>query len=195
MTSPRWWRREPRAGDLLVASPDLDDPNFRRTVVFIIEHDQDGTLGVVLNRPGRTPVGAVLADWHDVMSEPSVLHDGGPVQPDGALCLARMLPMAVAAGSTGGIRPLVGGIGVVDLDGDAGAVARQVNAARVFAGHSGWSEGQLAEEIALGAWYVLRAMSEDMFSAQPGSLWRRVLRRQPAPLNWVATFPGNPEDN
>ncbi|MDR1998392.1 MAG: YqgE/AlgH family protein [Frankiaceae bacterium] len=198
MTSPRWWRREPRAGDALVASPELDDPNFRRTVVFVVEHDAGGTLGVVLNRPGRTPVRAVLAGWQDLMSDPSVLHDGGPVRPDGALCLARLHPIAVAAGAIAGIRPLVGGIeaiGLVDLDGDADAVARQVSAARVFAGHAGWGAGQLDAEIAAGAWYVLRAAPDDVFGGDSRSLWRRVLRRQPAPLNWVSTFPRNPEDN
>ena len=111
------------------------------------------------------------------------------------LCLARLHPIAVAAGSIRGIRPLVDGIGVVDLDGDAEAVARNVNAARVFAGHSGWGGGQLADEIAVGAWYVVRSTADDMFSAEPGSLWRRALRRQPAPLNWVSTFPNNPDDN
>lgn len=195
MTSARWWRRRPRSGDLLVATPELDDPSFRRTAVFLIEHDDDGTLGVVLNRPGRAPVGAVLAGWHDVMTEPAVLHEGGPVQQDGALCLARLRPLAAAAGAFAGIRPLAAGIGVVDLDGDVDAIARQVSAARVFAGHAGWGAGQLAEEVTAGAWYVLRAVPEDVFSTEPGSLWRRALRRQPAPLNWVATFPNNPEDN
>jgi putative transcriptional regulator len=205
VTSTPWWRREPRAGALLVATPELRDPNFRRTVVFVIEHDEGpdgGTVGVVVNRPSRTPVGAVLSDWHDLMSEPSVLHEGGPVQTDGALCLAQLRPtvgdaaaLAAIAGGPVGIRPVVGAIGVVDLDADTATVAPQVRALRVFAGHSGWSGGQLADEIADGAWYVVGSQTGDLFSGEPGSLWRDVLRRQPSPLSWVSTFPDRPEDN
>ena len=199
MSSRRWWHRQPRAGSLLLATPQLQDPNFRRTAVFLIEHaagPDGGSVGVVLNRPSRTPVGAVLADWQDLMSEPSVLHDGGPVQPDGALCLAQLTPIAVAAGgSPVGIQPVVGSIGVVDLDADAAVVATQVRGVRIFAGHAGWHGGQLAEEIAQGAWYVVSSRAADLFTNEPASLWRHVLRRQPAPLWWVSTFPDHPEHN
>jgi putative transcriptional regulator len=188
----RWWERSPRAGSLIVATPALGDAQFRRTVVYLIEHGAEGSVGVILNRPSRTPVGAVLADWHEVMSEPSVLHEGGPVQRDGALCLARLRPDRAR---DPGVRPTVGGIALVDLDADVPVVAAQVSALRVFAGHAGWSEGQLEGEIAGGSWYVVRSEPGDLFSSEPAAMWRRVLRRQPSPLSWVATFPDDPTHN
>src|SRR3974390_1232112 len=77
------------AGRLLVATPVLSDPNFRRTVVLIVEHEaEQGTLGVVLNRPTQVPVGQVLEPWTDLATSPSVVFSGGPVAPNSALALA-----------------------------------------------------------------------------------------------------------
>ena len=73
-----------------MATPLLGDPHFRRSVVYLLEHDDGGSVGVIVNRPSRTPVGQVLPDWHDVVCGPSVVFGGGPVQPDGALCLGRV---------------------------------------------------------------------------------------------------------
>lgn len=208
--SVRWWQRGLRAGRLLVATPEISDGVFRRSVVFVIEHsgaEDGGTLGVVINRPTRTPVGAVLADWHDLMTSPSVLHEGGPVQRDGALCLGQLRP-GLAPGfpygegreylGEGGprpVRPTSGDVGLVDLDADTALVAPQVSALRVFAGHSGWEPGQLEDEVAEGAWFVVPSQPSDLFSTEPETLWRTVLRRQPAPLWWVSTFPDDPSDN
>ena len=137
--SPRWWppgprdakiwawrRRtgarcaalEPAAGRLLVATPLLGDPHFARTVVYLLEHDGGGTVGVVLNRPSHTPVGQVLPDWHDAVSGPAVVFGGGPVQPDGALCLGEL-----ELRTPTGIREVVDGVSTVDLDGDVAVIA------------------------------------------------------------------------
>src|SRR3954452_7694325 len=91
---------EAAAGRLLVATPLLGDPNFNRTVVYLLEHDGGGTVGVILNRPSHTPVGQVLPSWEDAVSGPAVVFNGGPVQPDGALCLGQ------AAANGPGVRPV-----------------------------------------------------------------------------------------
>ena len=174
---------EPAAGRLLVATPLLGDPNFVRTVVYLLEHDGGGTVGVVMNRPSRTPVGQVLPDWHDAVSGPAVVFGGGPVQPDGALCLGQLHEGAE------GIREVVDGVSTVDLDGDVAVIAPNARRLRVFAGHAGWAAGQLDDELAEGAWWVLRGTPDDLFSEDPRSSWRDVLRRQPPPLNLFATFP------
>jgi len=180
---------EPAAGRLLVATPLLGDPHFFRTVVYLLEHDGGGTVGVVLNRPSHTPVGQVLPDWHDAVSGPAVVFGGGPVQPDGALCLGQLQP------GSEGIREVVDGVSTVDLDGDVAVIAPNARRLRVFAGHAGWSPGQLDGEIGEGAWWVVPGAAEDLFSADPRRLWSGVLRRQPAPLNLLSTYPQDPAMN
>jgi putative transcriptional regulator len=186
VTADQSWLLPPAAHRLLIAAPALADPEFFRTVVFLIEHDDTGTVGVIINRPSHTPVGQILPDWQDVMSEPSVVFNGGPVQRDGALGLGQL------AGSTDaghGLRAVSGGLALVDLDAEAAEVAVGASSLRVFAGHSGWSPGQLESEISGGGWFVVQGGLDDVFSETPGSLWRAVLRRQPAPLSLLSTYP------
>lgn len=186
MSAERSWQLPPAAHRLLIAAPDLADPEFFRTVVFLIEHDETGTVGVIVNRPSHTPVGHILPDWQDVMSEPAVVFNGGPVQRDGALGLGRL---AATADAGTGLRAVSGGLALVDLDAPAADVAINSQSLRVFAGHAGWNVGQLEEEIARGGWYVVAGGLDDVFSPSPGTLWRAVLRRQPAPLSLLSTYP------
>lgn len=186
MTADQSWQLPPAAHRLLIAAPDLSDPEFFRTVVFLIEHDDTGTVGVIVNRPSHTPVGHILPDWQDVMTEPAVVFNGGPVQKDGALGLGQ-LRAAAAAGT--GLRAVSGGLALVDLDADVAEVSTNAASLRVFAGHAGWEVGQLESEIADGGWFVVAGGLDDVFSAHPGSLWRSVLRRQPAPLSLISTYP------
>lgn len=182
-------RLAPKGGRLLVATPLLNDPNFTRTVVYLLEHNEDGTLGVIVNRPSRTPVGQVLPQWHDVVTGPSVVFGGGPVQPDGALCLG----LATTDGP--GIKRVLDTVATVDLDGDVATIASVASRFRVFAGHSGWGAGQLEDELAEGAWWVLEGSPDDLFSLEPRPLWQRVLRRQRPPLNLLSTYPLDPALN
>ncbi|HJQ02282.1 MAG TPA: YqgE/AlgH family protein [Jatrophihabitans sp.] len=186
MTAEDGWQLAPAAHRLLIATPELSDPEFFRTVVFLIEHDATGTVGVIINRPSHTPVGHVLPEWQDVMSEPAVVFNGGPVQRDGALGLGRL------AGSTDagtGLRAVSGGLALVDLDAPAAEVSRNADSLRVFAGHAGWEVGQLDHEIDSGGWFVVAGSLDDVFSRRPGTLWRSVLRRQPMPLALLSTYP------
>lgn len=188
----------PRAGDLLVASPSLLDPNFARSVVLLVDSDEDGALGVVLNRPTPVPVGEVLPDWGPVVCPPDVLHQGGPVSNDSALALG-----VVAAGTdpplgwrTAYVDPATAEcIGLVDLDAPATTVAAATVGVRVFAGYAGWGGEQILEELEEGAWYVVPALAQDVLSADAEGLWSRVLRRQPGMLAWVVTKPVDPELN
>lgn len=192
VTSPEWAAPvglPPAAGRLLVATPLLGDPHFSRTVVYLLEHDGGGTVGVVLNRPSHTPVGQVLPDWHDAVSGPAVVFGGGPVQPDGALCLGQL-----ERGSEG-FREVVDGVATVDLDGDVAVIAPNARRLRVFAGHAGWAPGQLDDELAEGAWWALAGSPDDLFSAEPRTMWSAVLRRQPAPLSLYSTYPPDPSLN
>ena len=154
---------EPLGGRLLIATPLLTDPHFTRSVVYLLEHDGGGTVGVILNRPSHTPVGQVLPSWQDAVSGPAVVFNGGPVQPDGALCLGQL------ATDGPGVRPVVDGVATIDLDGDVTVITGLTQRLRVFAGHAGWAPDQLDDEIAEGAWWVV-----------PGSPERPVQRRAAA---------------
>ncbi|HEU5159103.1 MAG TPA: YqgE/AlgH family protein [Streptosporangiaceae bacterium] len=184
-------------GGLLVATPLLDDPNFRRGVVLVVEHDPgEGTLGVVLNRPTEVPVDRVLPPWATLVTGPSVVFQGGPVALDSALALARV----PGAGDPLGWRALDGipagsRLGLVDLDAPPEVLAAEVTELRVFAGYAGWGAGQLRSEIEEGAWFVLPGEPHDVFIDDPEQLWRQVLRRQGGELAIVATFPDDPSLN
>ncbi|MDA0567494.1 YqgE/AlgH family protein [Streptomonospora sp. S1-112] len=188
-------------GSLLVATPRLEDPNFRRAVVFVVDDDPDeGTLGVIVNRPSDLPVGEVLGDWSGFASDPAVMFSGGPVGTGAGLALG----LAGGGDAPLGWRPLEGrthegsrveGLGVVDLDTPPEILGGALGRFRVFAGYSGWGTGQLAGEIAEGAWYVLPAVADDVFSPDPDLLWPRVLRRQGGDLALVSTFPDDPSLN
>jgi putative transcriptional regulator len=178
----------PGKGSLLVASPTLADPNFSRSVIFLLAHDDDdGTLGVVLNRPSPIPVDEVVPEWGSLAAAPSVLFVGGPVQPSAAICIGRTeLPEAAEAA---GFAPLFGSLGTVDLHEDPADVHARLAEIRVFTGYAGWGPGQLAEEIGSGSWHVLNGYDQDVLSGDPESLWFRVLRRQGGWLAVLALYP------
>ncbi len=181
------------AGRLLVATPMLGDPNFRRTVVLVVEHEpEQGTLGVVLNRPTKVPVGQVLEPWTELATDPSVVFTGGPVSPTSALALAHVPGTDEPVGWHPLEGPAVARLGLIDLDAPPGLLAAAIVSLRVYTGYAGWSAGQLQAEIQEGAWYVLPAEPSDAFCAEPGQLWPAVLRRQGGELAYVATYPDDP---
>ncbi|MCW2783576.1 MAG: hypothetical protein JWP74_93 [Marmoricola sp.] len=184
---------EPVAGSLLVAAPTMEDPNFARTIVLLLDAGRDGALGVVLNRPTQLEVAEVLAPWAPVVCGPDVLFRGGPVETDSALAVAR-----VDSGDDEepvGWRRVFETTGLVDLDVPVELMASAVSSLRIFAGYSGWSSGQLEDEIAHGAWYVVPGHPGDPFADDPAALWAAVLRRQGGQLAMLATMPAEPTQN
>ncbi|WP_424213556.1 YqgE/AlgH family protein [Streptomyces sp. BI20] len=175
-------------GRLLVATPALADPNFDRTVVLLLDHDEQGSLGVVLNRPTPVGVADILEPWAPLAGSPGVVFQGGPVALDSAL------GVAVIPGADGplGWRRVHGAIGLVDLEAPPELLAAALGALRIFAGYAGWGPGQLEAEITDGAWYVVESEPGDLAHPDPESLWRAVLRRQPGRLAFLATWPEDP---
>lgn len=170
------------AGRLLVASTDLVDPNFARTVVFLIQHDDEGALGLVLNRPSESPVVDHLPWLADHAGSPPVVFVGGPVEPEVAIALERTeAPERPTA---------IEGVGLLDVQ-DTRAMAP----CRVFSGYAGWGGGQLEGELGQGAWYVVDAVAADVFTDQPDELWSGVLRRQGGHLALMSTYPPDPTLN
>src|SRR4051812_281631 len=121
-------------GRLLVATPALGDPNFDRTVVLLLEHNLEGALGLVLNRPSDTEVGDPLPDWARVAAAPAVVFVGGPVQPGAAIGLAR----SPVEDAVEGWVPLFDRLGTVDLSRPPDTLDVPVDDVRVFVGYAGW---------------------------------------------------------
>lgn len=180
-------------GRLLVATPTLLDPNFVRTVVLLLEHTADGAVGVVMNRPSETPLGEILPAWHDLGAAPAVVYVGGPVQPDGAIGLAR--PEGAAGDDATGFVELWPGLGTVDLERAPGDVRPTVAEIRVFAGYAGWGPRQLEGELEAGSWFVVDLDLSEVWSPAPERLWTTVLRRQPGRIAQFANCPLDPSTN
>ena len=177
---------------LLVATRALLDPNFADTVVLILDVDDDGALGVVINRPSAVPVAQVLDGWAEVVDEPDTLFVGGPVSPEGALAVGLLRP---GADEPAGFRGFAGRMGLVDLDTPVEEMDASLAGMRIFAGYAGWGAGQLDAEIEEGSWYVVPGETLDVFRHDTSTLWRDVLRRQPGELAWSSTRPMDPELN
>lgn len=169
-------------GKLLIASPGLTD-FFRRTVVLVLEHSDDGAVGLVLNRPSETHVDEAVPDLA-VLAEPGdVVHVGGPVGPDRVIVLGRFADPDEAASI------VLDDLGVVDPE----AGTPDLHAARVYAGHAGWGPGQLEGELEQDAWIVEPAGADDPFDG--GDLWSRVLDRKGGGYTLLARMPEDPSLN
>lgn len=179
-------------GRLLVATPQIEEGIFHRSVILVLDHGEGGAQGVILNRPLEAEVDAVLPGWQALATHPDTVFHGGPVQTDSALGLVSVPGEGEAPL---GIRRLFGGIGVLDLDAPPPLVAAELGGLRIFAGYAGWTAGQLEGEIRSGSWYVVDAEARDAFTDRPDDLWVRVLRRQRSELAFVATFPTDPSLN
>jgi putative transcriptional regulator len=182
----------PRPGQLLVAAPTLPEP-FAHAVIVMLEHDESGSLGVVLNYPSTLDVGEILPDWRSrVLGEP-VVFAGGPVATDSALALAAV----PGDDEPEGFRRVVGLLGLVDLDCDARDLDDHLIALRIFAGYAGWAPGQLAGELEEGSWAVADLVDplREIFGNEPHDQWVDVLRRQSGTTRWWAHCPPDPRVN
>jgi len=168
-------------GNLLVATPQLIDPNFYRAVVLILQHDEEGSVGVVLNRPTLERVGNHLPEWEKATRE-GLVFAGGPVEPEVAIGISS----SMSGEPTG-----VAGLSMVDLTQEP---EESQGLTQVYSGYSGWGPGQMEDELEMGSWYVIQASPDDPF-ANHEALWRDVLRRQGGHLSVVSTFSDEPELN
>lgn len=166
-------------GRLLVAAPTLRDPNFRRTVVWMADHSDGGALGIVLNRSGDLVAADVVPDVLTGALEPgAVVWLGGPVRTDGVVVVAQW--------EDGGIG-LLGAAGRETVD--------DAVRARAYAGLAGWGPGQLDAELTREDWIVVDAEDDDVFCADPETLWATVLARQGGRLALLARMPDDPSVN
>lgn len=175
-------------GKLLISGGGLYDPNFRHTVVLIGEHNADGAVGVILNRPLDMSVEQAVPSLSGLVGPGDPLFQGGPVEPSQAVLLAEVdRPGLLDV-------PVFGTVGF--LTGEVPSeVALEVLNARVFVGHAGWGPGQLEAELDTDSWIVEDAAAEDVFTRSPEVLWRRVLERKGPPYAKIARIPFDPSMN
>ena len=170
------------AGQLLVSSPTLFDPNFRRTVVLMAHHDDEGAMGVILTRPTDLRVGDAHADLADLPAD-EVVYSGGPVQPETLIVLIEFEEDDVDAAIVGSVSFLPPELSTDDV---------RALRARVFAGYAGWGAGQLEAELEEGSWIVVSAQPDDVFAADPDELWKTVLHRKGGKFTLIASMPFDP---
>lgn len=175
-------------GRLLISSGNLFDPNFRHTVVLVGEHNEQGALGVVLNRPLDVTVAEAVPVLGALVGPEELLFQGGPVQPSSPVLLAELahpeLADVLVFGTIGFL------VGEVPEDVRPGIVM-----ARVFAGYSGWGPGQLEREMEQGSWILEPAQQEDVFTDAPDLLWSRVLQRKGPEYQRLSRMPYDPSMN
>jgi putative transcriptional regulator len=176
-------------GRLLLASPALFDPNFRRTVVLVTEHNEEGAVGLVLNRRSETAVAEAVPDLGRLVAEEDPVYVGGPVQQSAVLVLAEFEDPADAAAL------VVDDVGFVPGDGDFDLIAGTTRRVRVFAGYAGWGPGQLESELEESSWIVETADGLDLFPEPETDLWASTLRRKGGVYRVVALMPDDPSLN
>jgi putative transcriptional regulator len=180
---------ESLAGQLLLASPSLLDPNFARTVVLIGVHSEDGAMGVVLNRPSTVTVADAVPQLQDAVGARETVYVGGPVQPSSVVFLAEFLEPALAG------TLVLGRIGFPAPEASIEQLAQATARRRVFAGHAGWGRGQLDAELAGGDWIAHPAQPQDVFTDVPQELWSSVLTRMGGSYALIARMPLDPSVN
>jgi putative transcriptional regulator len=178
---------ESTRGQLLIAGPTLLDPNFWRTVVLVVEHSEEGALGLVLNRPSETTVTEAVSQLDDLVDPTDDLFIGGPVQPSSVIVLAQFEDPDDAALIS------FGDVGVLRATIDEPVAG--VRNGRAFVGHAGWGPGQLDGELERGDWILEPARLQDAFTAKPQGLWSEVLSRKGGSYALVARMPADPSMN
>jgi putative transcriptional regulator len=181
---------ESARGQLLIAGPALLDPNFWRTVVLIVEHNDEGALGVVLNRPSETTVLDAVSQLEQLVDADEPVFVGGPVQPSSVIVVAEFEDPSDAALVA---FDDVGVLGAGAAPGEIGGP--RVRRARAFVGHAGWGPGQLDGELERGDWIVESARREDAFADDPKELWGAVLTRKGGSYALLARMPPDPSVN
>ena len=176
-------------GQLLLAAPSLLDPNFHRTVVLVGEHNDEGAMGVVLNRPSGVTVGQAVPALADAIDGSSTVFVGGPVQPSAVVFVGEFLDPEHAAVLA------FGRIGFPSQETDIGELSDVTERRRVFAGYTGWGPGQLEGEVQNEDWILAPARPGDVFTDEPQALWSAVMGRKGGRFTLLASMPLDPSLN
>ncbi len=181
---------EVKKGSILISEPFLNDPNFERSVVLICEHNEDGTFGLVLNRPIEVKLGEVLEEFAGNEKE---LLIGGPVQQN-TLHYIHKLGDEIA-GSIELSNGIFWGGNFEQLKFKLISQTLELDKVKFFIGYSGWDYGQLDREIEEKSWFVANLGDNTIFEASAENLWKRVLEIMGGELKLIVNSPSDPRLN
>lgn len=160
------------AGKFLVSRRELPDPNFAGAVVLLVRYDEEGTMGLILNRRTEAPISRALEELKEAKGRSDPVYVGGPVQRTAVLGLLR------SNGKPPESRHVFADVYLVStkalLEKSLGTAS---NAFRVYLGFAGWAPGQLEYEVELDTWHIFRGDAGMVFDPDPDSLWSRLIRR------------------
>ena len=179
------------AGKLLIATPAIGAGGFEQSVIYMLHHDAEGAVGVIINQPTQLAVAELLPRWADLTVEPRCVFTGGPVETDGFIGVGRALgeqPESVT-------RVEGSDVVTVDLESDPALTGAHIDRLRLFRGYAGWGAHQLDTELTGGAWFVVASLVDDMWTDEPDSLYEQVLLRQSGDIRWFANAPLDPTQN
>src|ERR1700733_2164566 len=180
-------------GRLLVASRDLGDPNFAKTVILLVHYKEDqGAVGLVVNKRTDVPISRVFHDLKEASGRGDPVYIGGPVELNSVLALLKSASKPEGADKVFGDVYLIGN---KDLLTKTLASSAEANVFHTYIGYAGWGAGQLEHEVDLGAWHIMPADVGTVFRAEPGSVWGRLIRRtetQIAGIPGIPRLPGIP---
>jgi putative transcriptional regulator len=181
---------KPEQGKLLLSEPFSNDPNFKRTVVLLATHNEEGSVGFVLNRPMDLKLGQVIDEFKGCKLP---VWDGGPVQRDSLFyihTLGDAIPDSIHiigdlywSGNFETVKALIKGNKIEEHE------------IRLFVGYSGWTANQLQDEIKRNSWLVAPASVEVVFGSEREKLWKEVLKSMGKDYSIIANFPENPQMN
>jgi putative transcriptional regulator len=182
---------EPRKGDILISDPFLADPNFVRTVILLCEHNDEGTFGFVLNKSAKIKLDDII---EDVEGTDLDVYIGGPVQQDTLHFIHRKGELL-----EGSMEVREGLFWGGDFDQLQFLLKEKIVSAedfKFFIGYSGWSEGQLMDEMKLNSWIISRNVSlQQVFDTDERRLWKEVLHNMGGKFKMISNFPVDPRLN
>ncbi|MFN0171739.1 MAG: YqgE/AlgH family protein [Bryobacteraceae bacterium] len=161
-------------GRFLVARRDLPDPNFDEAVVLLVHYDQEGAMGLVINRRTRIPMSRVFEELEKARGRGEPVFLGGPVQRTGVLALLRAKAKPEEAQTVFGEVHLVTTRTLLEKSLTAGTGSSEF---RVYLGHSGWGPGQLEREVEIGTWHIFKGDMNSVFHPDPDTVWGRFIER------------------
>lgn len=189
-------KHEVGQGTLLIAGPRLVDPNFRRTVVLLCEHNDEGSLGLVLNRPIDAPLGKVFPQFASIARDPGYVYCGGPVDNTRMLALQRLCEDDAGieswrADPSDQVHVRL----VADVEGALTAIEEGTSDPgqfRFYLGYAGWGPGQLDQELGEDSWVVRPADVELVFHDHPERTWSSALQQLGGVYRLYAQMPLDP---